>query len=30
VGLYNTYAWALVAMVLFAVITGYGSKPRSR
>jgi Na+/H+ antiporter NhaC len=30
VGLYNSYAWALVAMVLFAVITGYGSKPRSR
>jgi Na+/H+ antiporter NhaC len=28
VGLYNTYAWALVAMVLFAVITGYGSKRR--
>ena len=27
VGLYNTYAWALVAMVLFAVITGYGRKP---
>jgi Na+/H+ antiporter NhaC len=26
VGLYNTYAWALVAMVLFAVITGYGRK----
>ncbi len=24
VGMYNTYAWALVAMVLFAVITGYG------
>ncbi len=30
VGLYNTYAWALVAMVLFAVITGYGSERRSR
>ena len=28
VGLYNTYAWALVAMVLFAVISGYGSKRR--
>ncbi len=26
VGLYNTYAWALVVMVLFAVITGYGRK----
>lgn len=26
VGLYNSYAWALVAMVLFAVITGYGRK----
>lgn len=30
VGLYNTYAWALVAMVLFAVITGYGSERRAR
>lgn len=30
VGLYNTYAWALVAVVLFAVITGYGSERRSR
>ena len=28
VGLYNTYAWALVAMVLFAVISGYGGKRR--
>jgi Na+/H+ antiporter NhaC len=27
VGLYNTYAWALVAMVLCTVITGYGRKP---
>lgn len=26
VGLYNTYAWALVATVLLAVITGYGRK----
>lgn len=24
VGLYNTYAWALVVTVLFAVLTGYG------
>jgi Na+/H+ antiporter NhaC len=30
VGLYNTYAWALVAMVLLAVITGYGSERRPR
>ncbi|WP_309671496.1 Na+/H+ antiporter NhaC family protein [Gemmatimonas sp.] len=26
VGLYNTYAWALVVTVLLAVITGYGRK----
>jgi len=30
VGLYNTYAWALVAVVLFTVITGYGSTRRTR
>jgi Na+/H+ antiporter NhaC len=30
VGVYNSYAWALVLMVLFAVITGYGrSRPAS-
>ena len=28
VGLYNTYAWALVVAVLFAVITGYGRSPQ--
>lgn len=26
IGLYNTYGWALVAMVLLAVITGYGRR----
>jgi Na+/H+ antiporter NhaC len=30
VGLYNTYAWALVVVVLFTVYTGYGSTRRTR
>lgn len=28
VGLYNTYAWALLAMIAIAVVTGYGRQPR--
>ena len=27
IGLYNSYAWALVGMVTLAVITGYGRRP---
>ena len=30
IGMHNTYAWALVAAVLLAIITGYGRRSESR